>query len=84
MNSLWSRTAAIARSSSSFSSTSPGSNVMNCSASFARKASISASTSGMSTTWLIGKDGYTRFMSGLHTRRKHVRVVIWCRPRLTI
>jgi hypothetical protein len=58
MNSLPSFAAAMARSSSSFSSTSPGSNVMKCfGASFARKLSISASTSGMSITWLIGKLG---------------------------
>jgi hypothetical protein len=46
---------------------------MKCSASAARNASISASTSGMSTTWLIGKLGYTFFISGRQSRRNIVR-----------
>ncbi len=55
--SLPSEAARMARSERTFSSTSPGSKVMNFSAILARKASISARTSGMSMTWLMGKEG---------------------------
>ena len=49
-----------------------------------RNRSISACTSGIPTTWLIGKLGYTFFMSGRAISRNVDRTVSAYRPRLTM
>ncbi len=67
MASFW--VAVPASNSRRFSSRSPGSKQMKCSPRLWRKASISASTSGMFITCVMGKEGYTRLRFGSNIRR---------------